>query len=369
MKTMIVMPLAKQKGGGELMLLNLLECGQGKGIEWFVVFLSNGPMVEQLNSLGIRTKVITSGRLSQINKFVTTVYQLSKIAHAEKIDLIFGWMWKAHLYSGPAAKLANIPSMWYQLENPRSSMLLKKIATLLPAKGIVTLSAAGQKAQKQIWPYRATHLVYPGVALERFTSDRLPSPSECKKKLGLPTDSPLIGIVGRLQRWKGMHVVVDAMPQIINKYPRAHCVIVGGQHELEADYLDFLKDKISTLGIENKVTLAGLQKNVPEWMQAMDIIVHASQHEPFGIVIIEAMALAKPVVASNSGGPTEILTDGKNGLLCPCGDSNTLATKILSYLDCPEWAEKIGEAAKKRAEHFSTNSYAQNFVDLLLNLK
>lgn len=368
MKTMIVMPLAEQKGGGELMLLDLMKHGRDCGVEWLVVFLSEGPMVKQLESWGIRTKVILSGHLSEVNLFIATVSRITAIARQEQPDLILAWMWKAHLYSGLAAMLAGIPALWYQLENPRSRQLLKKIATILPAKGVVTLSAAGQKAQKQIWPHRPTHLVYPGVALERFDPSRLPSPMKSRRKLGLPLDGPLIGIVGRLQRWKGIHVVIEAMPKILKEHSNAHCAIIGGQHELELDYLDFLKDKIVTLGIKKHVTLAGLQRNVPEWMQAMDIFIHASHNEPFGIVIIEAMALGKPVIASDSGGPTEIITNGVNGLLSPYEDANALASKVLAYLERPEWAKSIGLAAQKRAHEFSTDSYAQNFINLVCNL-
>jgi glycosyltransferase involved in cell wall biosynthesis len=368
MKTMIVMPLAEQKGGGELMLLDLIKHGREKGINWLVVFLSDGPMVKQIESMGIPTQVIVSGRLSQINMFATTVLQLSTIVRQEKVDLIFGWMWKAHLYSGLAAILAGIPSLWYQLENPRSSLLLKKMATFLPSKGIITLSAAGQNAQKQIWPYRPTYLVYPGVALERFHPSVVPSPLKSKEGLGLLTDRPIVGIVGRLQRWKGMHTVIEAMPQILEQYPCSHCVIVGGQHELELDYLDFLKDKVSTLKLEKHITIAGLQKNIPEWMQAMDIVVHASYNEPFGIVIIEAMALGKPVIASDSGGPTEIIEDGIHGILTPYEDHDALARAVLKYLDNPKFALQIGQAGKQRAKDFSTQKYAENIIRTIQEL-
>ena len=94
-----------------------------------------------------------------------------------------------------------------------------------------------------------------------------------------------------MQRWKGIHVLIEAMPIILKAHPDAHCVVVGGRHALEPDYPEFVQAKIGDLGLEAQVTLVGLQHNVPEWMQAMDVIVHASDHEPFGIVVIEAMAL------------------------------------------------------------------------------
>jgi glycosyltransferase involved in cell wall biosynthesis len=290
------------------------------------------------------------------------VIKIVSIAQSEGADIIFGWMWKAHLYGGIAAMLANLPAMWYQLEEPSDANLMKWMANILPARGVLTLSKAGQAAQIKIWPHRLTPLVYPGAALDRFDPAVLPSPLEARRKLGMPLEGSLIGIVGRLQRWKGIHVLVEAMPKVLQKYPDAHCVVVGGKHDLEPDYQVFLAKQVIELGLGDRIIMTGLQQNIPEWVQAMDIFVHASDNEPFGIVTIEAMALGKPVVAAASGGPTEIITDGENGLLAPYGDADTLASAILYYLDNPEFAGSIGLAAQKRAADFSTQKYAQNFI-------
>ena len=158
------------------------------------------------------------------------------------------------------------------------------------------------------------------------------------------------------------------MPKVLQKYPDAHCVVVGGQHEPEPDYGNYLAAQINTLGLQERIRLVGLQRNVPEWMQAMDVIVHASNNEPFGIVIVEAMALSKPVVAAANGGPTEIITDGSNGLLTPYGDSDALASAILRYLDEPEFARRVGAAARERSLDFSTQQYAQNFIEAMREL-
>ncbi|MBW4560115.1 MAG: glycosyltransferase family 4 protein [Mojavia pulchra JT2-VF2] len=365
MKVIAIMPLAEQRGGGEMMFWDLMQQGRQAGIEWLAIFLENGPMVEQVRSLGIDTRVIESGRLRHVNRFISTVFQIASIAKRERADAIANWMWITHLYGGLAAIAAGIPSVWYQLEVPNAQSFLVRLATLLPARAIVTLSKDGKEAQGRIWPHRPTPLVYPGVALDRFEPAVLPSPMEARLKLGLPLHGPLIGIVGRLQRWKGMHVLIEAMPQILQRYPDANCVIVGGKHDLEPEYEDFLKEQITTLGLSDRVFMVGLQRNIPEWMQAMDIVVHASDKEPFGIVIIEAMALGKPVIAGNAGGPTEIITEGVNGLLTPYGDADVLAIAILRYLDNPEMTRNIAIAARQRALDFSTQRYAQNFINVV----
>lgn len=365
MKAIIVMPLAEQRGGGEMMLWDLVQQGRNAGVEWLVIFLEHGPMVEQVKSLGIDARVVESGRLRQIHRFIGAVFQIAAIARRERADIIVNWMWITHISGGLAAMLAGLPAVWYQLEVPSHKTWLVRLATLIPAHAIITLSQDGKQAQAEIWPHRPTPLVYPGVALDRFEPNALPTPEEVRRKLGLPLHGPLIGIVGRLQRWKGMHVLVQAMPKILEKYPDAHCVVVGGKHDFEPDYEDFLKAEITNLGLKEQVIMAGLQRNIPEWVQAMDVFVHASDKEPFGIVIIEAMALGKPVIAGDAGGPTEIITDGMNGLLTPYGDADKLAIAILRYLDEQEFAQSAGIAARQRALDFSTQNYAENFINAI----
>jgi glycosyltransferase involved in cell wall biosynthesis len=96
-------------------------------------------------------------------------------------------------------------------------------------------------------------------------------------------------------------------------------------------------------------------------MHAMDVFVHTSRFEPFGMVVIEAMALGKPVVASAEGGPTEVITPGVDGLLSPYGDPQALAASILRYLDDGELRRSIGRAAALRAGNFTVQQFARQF--------
>lgn len=368
MKVGIVMPLAEQRGGGEQMLLDLIQHGRNLDINWYAIFLEDGPMVEQIETLGVAVAVFPSGRLREPHRFIQAITAIAAFANQNQLDLLLGWMWKAHLYSGFAAILSGLPSLWYQLEIPNDKNFLKRITNLIPARGVITLTKDGQKAQENVYPHRRTLQVYPGVNIDRFNPEILPTQVEARQQLDLPLDIPLIGIVGRLQRWKGIHTLLEAMPNILQRFPNARCAIVGGKHDLEPDYFDFLKAKISDLNLEDCAIFAGLQQNVPVWMQAMDAIVHASDNEPFGIVVVEAMALGKPIVAGAVGGPTEIITPAVNGLLTPYGNSVALANAILRYLDDREFARCIGVSAHSRAQEFSTQHYARNFVAAIHDL-
>jgi glycosyltransferase involved in cell wall biosynthesis len=361
----LVMPLAEQRGGAELALSHLLQHGRALGVRWHLVFFEDGPMVRQARDLNVDAEVIPSGRLRQPLRMWRCIRRIAAVARRVQAVAIFGWMPKAQLYGGPAAMLAGVPAVWFQhvIASWRSS--IDVLASLLPARNVLTCSRAAARAQERLWPRRDTRVVYPPVDLDHFDSTSLPSPAELRRELGLPLEGPLIGIVGRLQWWKGFHVLIDAMPRILKSHPNAHCVLVGGEHAMEPEYPNLLRERIASLGLSGRVSMVGLQNNPARWMAAMDVVVHASDREPFGMVVIEAMALGKPVVASDSAGPTEIITAGVNGLLTRFGDANALAAAVLRYLDDPNFARQVGEAARQRAAAFSAPRFAAEVAEVV----
>jgi glycosyltransferase involved in cell wall biosynthesis len=148
------------------------------------------------------------------------------------------------------------------------------------------------------------------------------------------------------------------MDHVRQRVPTASAVIVGGMHALEPDYVAFVDAEINRLGLSQCIHRVGFQDNIPLWMQAMDVVVHASDREPFGMVILEAMALGKPVVAGAEGGPQEIITDGVNGLFAPFGDDQRLAQQVYRYIVEPRLAHRISGNAPRRAADFDRSNYA-----------
>jgi len=365
----LLMPLARQRGGAEQLLRALLRCGRSaKGVSWQVAFLEDGPLRAEFDALGVPTTVVAAGRLRQGGRYAATVARLARLFRRERIDVALSWMVKAHLYAGPAAWLAEVPALWYQHGIPQSAGWMDRLATLIPARGVVACSEAAARVQRRRWPVRPVRTVHPCVELDRFDPERLPPPAEARRRLGLPEAGPLVGIVGRMQRWKGIHVFVEAMARVRRAHPDVHGVVVGGRHELEADYADAIEAQVAQRGLERGVTLAGFQGNVPLWVQAMDVVVHASDREPFGMVIPEAMALGKPVVAGASGGPREIITEGKDGLLAPYGDAGTLARAVSGLLRAPARADALGQAARRRAQAFSPPRFAERLTAAIRGL-
>lgn len=361
-RCLIVMPLAEQRGGSELTLLHLIEHGRDKGVKWSVAFFEHGPMVDIVRGWGVPTHVVSAGRLRQPQRFAAAIWCLRQLVRRESADVVLSWMGKGQIYGGIAAALAGVPAAWFQHGLPDPPCWIDRLATRIPACVILTCSNATAAAQAKLKPRRPTVVVYPGVDLSRFDPDRLPTQVECRRKLGLPTAGPLVGIVGRLQRWKGIHHLVEAMPALLAKHPDFHAVIVGGPHAFEPHYPAWLDARIVSLGLTDRVIRAGLQYNVPEWMQAMDVVVHASKAEPFGLVVVEAMALGKPTVATATAGPTEIITDGVDGHLWQPGDVGSLTDALLRITADPELATTSAIAGRRRAAQFSVDRYADAVV-------
>ena len=361
MRVLIVMPLAEQRGGAEVALRQLVNEGRGQGIEWSVVFLEEGPMVQEFRDLGVPTSVVPAGRLREVSRYLRAVARIRSIARRQRADVIFSWMTKAHLYGGVAALTARIPSIWYQ-HGIAGSSWMDRVATALPARGVIATSEAAGAAQDLLRPVRRRRVVHPGIDLGRFDPGQLPPREVAREELGLPAGGPLVGFFGRLQRWKGVGVLVEAMPRVLQTIPDARCVIVGGRHDLEAGYPEHLGDRIAVLGLEQHVTMAGFQTDVARWMHAMDVIALPSDTEPFGITVVEAMAMGKPVIAGDSGGPKEIITRGVNGVLVAHDDLQALAAAILEYLQRPDFSARLGAAARERAEQFSGHRYARELT-------
>ncbi len=364
LRVLVVMPLGTALCGGELMLRQLLTHGRGQGVEWIVVFLRDGPMVAEMQALGLDVRVIEAGRFRNLPARLRAIGRVARLAQLSGADLIVGWMVAGQLTAGAAAFISGVPCVWFQVGTPRPDWL-DRVSTLLPSRGVLVLSRAAAAAQARVWPRRRQWLVYPGATLDAFDPSGLSDPRAMRTKLGLSNDGPLVGMVGRLQRWKGMHVFLAAMAHVHEKRPDVRAVIVGAPHETEPEYADELHAQASALGLGGVVTFAGFQANIPDWMQAMEVFVHASDREPFGIVVIEAMALGKPVIAGSEGGPAEIITDGDDGLLVPYGDDRSLAKAILRYLDDHAFAVRVGAAARVRAAVFDDRTYAANVIAAL----
>jgi glycosyltransferase involved in cell wall biosynthesis len=196
--------------------------------------------------------------------------------------------------------------------------------------------------------------VYNGLDAEKLKKYRsIQDRRKVRESLGINENTILVGMVGNIDYWKGQLVFIKAMDILVKENRDIHGVIIGktaiGAESYEQEIQQFLNDK----KITGKVNLLGFRQDIPQLLNAMDIFVHASvEPEPFGRVILEAMAMAKPIVATKSGGTLEQIEHEHSGLLVPMGDHQSMANAIKKYTTDMKWANSIGDNALERLNGF-----------------
>lgn len=353
------MPVATQRGGAELMLVDLARHVDVHGARLLVAFLEDGPLVGAVAACGADVEVIAASRLRHAHRGAPAVARLARLLWRARPDAAISWMSKAHLYAAPAGLVSGVATVLYHLEPPPGDWL--RLATALPTAGVITVSDDLAGYVRHLRPRLAVRVVRPGVDLDRFDPDALPPVADVRAALGLP-QQPIVGTVTRLQRWKGVHVLIEAMPRVREAIPDALCVVVGGPHDTEPDYERYLRRRVAELGLQHAVRFAGFRADIPLWRHAMDVNVNASEREPFSVGVLEAMALRRPVIGCDSGGTPEIISDGINGILVPFGDSAALAAAIRRVLADAALAARMGEAARRSVTGLSTTAFAARLI-------
>lgn len=356
MRILITVPWGERLGGAEAMLQGVLE-GAGDGEhELEPVFFQDGPWVQELREAGFRVEVLSAGRLRQAHRWLATVLALRRILRARKPDVILNWSAKTQLYGSPAAVLAGMRDrvVWWQQAIPERSWL-DGAATLLPAAAIGCYSQVSQRAQARLFPARRTFTVAAGSPL--------PEPGSEPATLPLPEGVPIVGLVGRLQPWKGQDELLRAQAILRERGQRMHTVIVGGDsYGLSPEYAASLEPLARELGIEDAVTMTGEVPDAGPFIERMDVLVNASDPEPFGIVILEGMARGVAVVAVGSGGPAEFVEHGVTGMLARSGRPQDLADAIEPLLRSADRRAEIGSTGRERyLQEYTTAAMRKRF--------
>ncbi|HEY4611917.1 MAG TPA: glycosyltransferase family 4 protein [Bacteroidota bacterium] len=204
-----------------------------------------------------------------------------------------------------------------------------------------------------------------GIDLSDF-NPALYSHKQSKEALGLPPDRLTIGVLGRLDPQKGQETLLRAIPAIMKQHPEVYIVIAGDETAGESGYKKYLEDLSQTLGIEKAVQFLPFVDNVPRFMAALDIFVLPSYSETFGLVLVEAMAMEKPIVATNAGGVPEIIADGITGILIEPRNTESLAYAILRILNDNTLGASLGRAARETAlQRYNLNTCVDTLLAVL----
>jgi glycosyltransferase involved in cell wall biosynthesis len=185
------------------------------------------------------------------------------------------------------------------------------------------------------------------------------SADEVRASFGIHPSRRAIGMLGNIRYWKGQEVLVRALPAIARSFPDVICLFVGETSDVDREYFEQIQRDAAELGVERHIIFTGHAANVADFLNVMELSVHASVlPEPFGRVLLEAMAMKRPVVGSGSGAVTEIVVDGETGKVFTPGDPAALAAAVCELLQDPQRSRALGEAGYRRLcteFHVSTN--------------
>jgi len=274
--------------------------------------------------------------------------QLRKIAESLKPKIIHSNSATAHLYAGSTAKKLDVPCLWHARDLGRSPFPVNSICRR--AEAIVAVSqCVADFLRAEGFRRSRIKRIHNGIDAEAWRSSV--SRSDVRAEIGLQPESRMLLMAAQFAPWKRHEDALHAMPHILQHEPSAHLVLAGcdlrGCH---AELQENLKTLAEELGIHEQVHFIGLRDDMPDLINAAEVIIIPSDAEPFGRVAIEAMALETPVVGTRAGGLPEVVRDGETGLLIVPRFPESLANACLTLLRNPSLARRLGEAGRARVE-------------------
>ncbi len=313
------------------------------------VLTGEGDLIPEFEALGIAVHRLGARRRLDL----TGAERLVSLLRERDYDIVHSHLFRADLYAYVAS---------FQLGSRRPKLVATRhnddrfflhplvgvLHFLVSARLDMIIAISDHIARftiaRGVWDSRRVRRVYHGLEVP---SDALVERrrSELRLQLGLAADDFLIGNVGRLDPQKGQRHLVRAIPLLLDRLPNAHLVIVGGGN-LERS----LRELAEELDISDRVHVLGARRDVPAVMQAIDLFAMPSIWEGFGIVLLEAMAAAKPIVASRVATIPEVVLDNETGVLVAPGDPVALADAIAALAADPPRAKRFGEAGRQRLE-------------------
>jgi glycosyltransferase involved in cell wall biosynthesis len=370
--------------GGEIALANLIAHLDRQAVYPVVLLGSEGPLADRLrgkaevhilplsesvagaakDSLGFATLL----RFRQAILLVRYVNRVASFLRRMDIDLVHTNSLKADIIGGLAARRSRIPVIWHLRDRIEPDYLpavvvraFRILSRLLPNfiiansnATLATLPLFG-RWQRIAIPSRfiieeRVRVVHDGLQLEDHPEADVHAPK-----------ARSVGLIGRISRWKGQHIFIQAAAIVHKQYPDVVFQIIGGALFGEEAYERELHELCRSLDLVDDVEFVGFVENVAPRIAQLEILVHASTTgEPFGQVIIEGMAAAKPVIATDGGGVPEIVQHQITGLLVPMADVARMAEAIAYLLQNPEIGRQMGSRGRERVhDHFTIDKAAR----------
>lgn len=343
-------------GGSERHLLTLLPALRALGIDARFAGLDDAdpdPFYEQLGDLGVPYERIRSPRDLDLR----VARALTRVVRRERPDIVHTHLVHADVYgtlAGTLARTALVSTKHNDDPFRAGSFRYAERALALRARRLICITHALREfnLRRVGLPARKLEVIYYGL-------DELPAAWGPPGGPELAEEARVLLAIARLERQKGLDVAIEALARLRDHHPRVVLVVLGSG-PLEAE----LRELARAHGVDDRVHFPGRSGDVASWLLRSEMLVHPARWEGFGLVLLEAMLAARPVVATRVSAIPEVVEHGVTGLLVPPDDGGALADAIDELLSDPGRAAAYGEAGRARArEHFSVSEMAERTRD------
>jgi glycosyltransferase involved in cell wall biosynthesis len=331
------------KGGGQKSLLLLLKLMNRDRFVPKCVTPTRGDFCELLGGEGVPCFVVPMQSIKSLRlvRTMATVLKIYRLIKEEDVRLVHTDGPRNTFYAGMAAKLARIPVVFHVRVSAKPRFEDRILASFVDA--FVFVSESSRERFGWLRKSVTQFVIHNGVDVREF--------EDSHSMLGIPeveggsSHRLSVGCIGRVEEPKGQIFLLEAIPEIIRETGKADFYFIGEQDEA---YMKALNSR--TKGIEEYVHFTGFIENPYSLMKRLDLVVLPSLAEGFSRVILEAMALKKPVVATRVGGNSEAVVDGVTGVLVPPADPKAMAQSIISLLSDLKKRESMGKAGFERVK-------------------
>jgi len=323
LKTILFLNKVAELGGAEFSLLNLVQGIQRHAFQPIVVLGDEGPLQERLEKLNVDTHIFPLDFPHLINPipFLKSVFFLNRVIKEESTNLIHSNTLWDNQYGVAAAKLAGIPHMLHVRGFPEQKPSWKSFYNM-GSLAICNSEDTRKKFLKYSGFRKRTEVVYNAVDTERFIPDKNIR-KKVRQSYGFAEADLILGMAGRLAEEKGQLFLLKALLPML-KSNSNYRVLIAGDAKIHPDttYPEDIASFIQHNGLDGNVVMAGYIENMNGFYNALDLFLLPSFREPFGRVLIEAMATETPVIASRVGGVPEVVDHEINGYLVDSGDAD-----------------------------------------------
>ncbi len=348
-------------GGPQLRILRVARALRERGVDTVVAIpRGQGGFGKLLSEAeipfhhvpGLRRIRATTNPLTHLGWLVhlgDSIASLIGIIKKEKIALVHQND-VTHIQGAIAGRLAGAKVVWHinGMTYPLVWKSFKPLVYAVPHAVVASSQAMGKDyfgANGGLLA-RPFHVLYPPIEPQRY--EAAGDGRTFRSELDIPVGCPLIGMVGNLYPTKGHLYFVQAAAKIKEQFPDARFVIVGQRFDTRRGYSAQLAGEVQRLGLSKALSFTGFREDVAGILGSLDVLVHPSLSESFGMVVAEGLAAGTPVVATAVGGVSEIVVHNESGILVPPRDTDAIARGVMSLLKDPNFAGTLGAQGKAR---------------------